>query len=188
MRKSRRSRSRRRGFRCEGNARAICRRNWSCRSTRSSPAIAADERPAARRALPRIGKAEGWRANRLSSREDFVALIDGSERMLEIGPFSKPLRSGDGVRYADFLDQPGLQQRARDIGFNPDTVPFIHYVLSLVGDQQEIAAAPVPDQMLHAGVVHDQVGLVNGRPPPAATSTCIAGTSRRTLSRRTWRC
>ena len=76
------------------------------------------------------GKSEGRKANRLSNRNDFVSLIDPASQVLEIGPFDCPQLTGPNVFYADILGQDDMKQRARMTNRNPETVPFINYVLS----------------------------------------------------------
>jgi len=78
-----------------------------------------------------FGRAEGRVANRLRTRTDFVEQIAPGTAVLEIGPFANPVMVRPEVRYCDVLDQAALRERARGIGpdYDPDKVPFIHYVL-----------------------------------------------------------
>ncbi len=103
------------------------------------------------------GRREGRRANGLLDRGDFASLITPDMRALEIGPFSNPVLNGPRVSYCDILDQAGLQERATRIGYNPDSVPHIDYVLG-AGLLDEIPA--VFDAVLSSHSIEHQPDLV----------------------------
>jgi hypothetical protein len=79
------------------------------------------------------GIREGRIASSAATREKFLSLIPVSEPVLEIGPFCSPCLIGDGVRYFDVLDKPGLIARAKAIGLDYTRVPDIDFV-SPTGD------------------------------------------------------
>jgi predicted SAM-dependent methyltransferase len=62
------------------------------------------------------GRGEGRRANVITDRFQFVAVMPSKGPVLEIGPFCNPSVLGPRVRYFDVLDQQGLISRARRIG------------------------------------------------------------------------
>jgi len=80
-----------------------------------------------------FGEAEGRRANRLASRDDFLGLIPADSETLEIGPFFRPLLTGSHVRFFDVMSQADLIARAREIGEEQTNIPMIHFV-SPIGD------------------------------------------------------
>lgn len=82
-----------------------------------------------------FGRKEGRTANRVRTRKEFVEQIAPGSAVLEIGPFANPMLTRAEVRYCDVLDQAAMRERARAIGpeFDPDKVPFIHYVLGATG-------------------------------------------------------
>ena len=63
-----------------------------------------------------------------TTRADFLAGIDTSGSVLEIGPFDCPVFEGDNVSYFDVLDQHNLRLRAIAHGRSPDRCPQIDYV------------------------------------------------------------
>lgn len=81
------------------------------------------------------GKKEGKRANCLMNRLDFINLIPKDKVILELGPFFRPLMSGENVFYFDILDKEALTQRAQSLGFSDEAMncPDIHF-LSATGD------------------------------------------------------
>jgi SAM-dependent methyltransferase len=81
----------------------------------------------------RYGIQEGRMASPAATRENFLALVSSTGRVLEIGPFCAPCLVGDYVRYFDVLDKAGLITRAKSIGIDHSRVPNIDYISS-VGD------------------------------------------------------
>ena len=79
------------------------------------------------------GRYEGRMASVANTREGFVASIPRNGACLELGPFCNPLLRGDTVKYFDVLDQPGLKQRAGQLGLDGSNCPYIDYV-SPTGD------------------------------------------------------
>lgn len=69
------------------------------------------------------GIKEGRQGGRIADRNQFVALIGENARVLEIGPFNRPVKTGANVRYFDVLDRDGLIQRAQKIGFETSGIP-----------------------------------------------------------------
>jgi SAM-dependent methyltransferase len=71
------------------------------------------------------GLREGRVASVAAEREGFLATVLGAEtgRMLEIGPFCRPLIKGPNVRYLDVMDADALRQRATEIGLDPSDCP-----------------------------------------------------------------
>ena len=80
-----------------------------------------------------FGEAEGRIANRLSSREDFVALVPPDAAVLEIGPYYSPLLRGPNVAYFDVLSRDEMLRRAELEGFDGGAAPEIDFV-SATGD------------------------------------------------------
>jgi hypothetical protein len=85
------------------------------------------------------GIAEGRAGNRLTNRDDFIALcIDNHKKILEIGPYASPLfkkNSASRIQeitydYADYLDQDSLIDRAKFENLPYKNIPHIKYVLS----------------------------------------------------------
>jgi SAM-dependent methyltransferase len=74
------------------------------------------------------GISEGRSGNSLSNRSDFTNLISNSGSVLEIGPFNAPLKKGPNVKYFDVLDRNALIARAKQIGYDPATIPEIDFV------------------------------------------------------------
>ena len=73
------------------------------------------------------GRAEGRQASAAAVRGGFIAQFGNIRPLLEIGPFDRPMVTGEGVSYFDVLDQAGLVARAAQVGRN-GTVPFIEFV------------------------------------------------------------
>jgi SAM-dependent methyltransferase len=67
------------------------------------------------------------------SRTDILQVFSHVRPVLEIGPFDRPMVTGDGVYYFDVLDQENLIKKAKTNPRRTGTVPFIHYV-SPIGD------------------------------------------------------
>ena len=86
-----------------------------------------------RRHFGGLGQDEGRRANRLATRQDFLALIPHGVSVLEIGPFCHPLLTGLNVSFFDVLPQSDLASRALALGVENPRVPPISYV-SPIGD------------------------------------------------------
>lgn len=63
-----------------------------------------------------------------TTRARFLAEIDASESLLEIGPFDCPQFEGDNVSYFDVLDQNELRLRAVEHGRSPARCPQIDFV------------------------------------------------------------
>lgn len=85
----------------------------------------------------RTGKSEERNASTIATRKAFLALIDSSSRVLEIGPFANPLCHGANVKYFDVLSAESLRERARIHGVDPAKIPNIDYV-SETGDFQVV--------------------------------------------------
>lgn len=67
------------------------------------------------------------------ARAALLALLDDGDRVLEIGPFTKPMKRGPNMRYFDVLDREGLIARAQEKNYKFDDAPEIHFV-SPIGD------------------------------------------------------
>ena len=67
---------------------------------------------------------EGRPGNRIKDRRDFVALIPGTARVLEIGPYFSPLMVGDNVEYFDVLSRKDLIRRAVSQGVENPKSPL----------------------------------------------------------------
>lgn len=68
-----------------------------------------------------------------SLRENFVELVGKNKKILEIGPFFRPIFTGDDVCYFDVLDTNELRERAASAGYPVSSIPNIDFV-SAVGD------------------------------------------------------
>jgi SAM-dependent methyltransferase len=79
------------------------------------------------------GRNEGRIPTPAAHRVGFLATVPKAARILEIGPFTRPVFRGDNVKYFDVLDREGLIARARVHGYPTDHCPHIHYV-SPTGD------------------------------------------------------
>ncbi|MGA8277475.1 MAG: hypothetical protein WB784_04695 [Rhodanobacteraceae bacterium] len=79
------------------------------------------------------GVVEGRVASAITGRTDFIALINRSERILEIGPFANPALRGPQVVYFDVLTTEQLKERAVVHSLDPDNCPAVDYV-SPTGD------------------------------------------------------
>ena len=104
-----------------------------------------------------IGKAAGRNASAIGSREAFVGLIDDSKSLLEIGPFTNPLRRGRNVKYLDVLPTELLRQRAKIHGRNPELCPEIDFV-SATGDLDVVDQQF--DAVLSSHVIEHQPDLI----------------------------
>jgi SAM-dependent methyltransferase len=76
------------------------------------------------------GIAEGRQASSRGSRTGIIEFLQGVTRVLEIGPFDRPMVYGPSVKYADYLSREELKCRAQALERNPDGVPFIHFILA----------------------------------------------------------
>jgi SAM-dependent methyltransferase len=89
------------------------------------------------------GLNEGRVASVAAEREGFIDAVLRAEvgRMLEIGPFCRPLIKGENVRYLDMMDADALRQRATEIGLDPSDCPEqIHYTGELTQIDDSFAA------------------------------------------------
>jgi hypothetical protein len=67
--------------------------------------------------------------SQLTPREVILKSFVAMNRVLEIGPFDRPLLKGHNVVYLEAFDTDFLKQRASQIeGRSPSNVPYIHYV------------------------------------------------------------
>lgn len=81
------------------------------------------------------------------SRNDFLATIPISQKMLEIGPFTNPCLRGENVYYFDVLNREDLIKRTIIENYqiaDCENIPHIHYVsptgdLSIVPDKFDLA-------------------------------------------------
>jgi SAM-dependent methyltransferase len=76
----------------------------------------------------RYGREEGRLANTVSSRREFVKLIQYSQASIEFGPFSSPQLVGPRVSYFDVLDRRQLIERAERHGIDSSNTPNIDFV------------------------------------------------------------
>lgn len=76
----------------------------------------------------RYGQAEGRLGSYHANRKNFIELLAGEERVLEIGPFTNPTIVGDNVKYFDVLNSEQLARRAAAVGYVIKAEPTIHYV------------------------------------------------------------
>lgn len=95
-----------------------------------------------------FGKNEGRIGSSIHSRASFMQALKEltSNSILEIGPFNRPLITGENVKYFEVLNKSQLAIRASEQGLDPLTIPDIHYVdefgdLSSVGDKFTAAAS-----------------------------------------------
>jgi hypothetical protein len=91
-----------------------------------------------------------------SSNED--VMIPAAKKCLEIGPFNRPILTGDNVYFADILSTEDLYARAQEIGLDTSTVPEITWVLkdgTLKGIDQKF------DLVLSSHNVEHQLDLVH---------------------------
>ncbi|MFA5950036.1 MAG: hypothetical protein WC807_07110 [Hyphomicrobium sp.] len=75
-----------------------------------------------------FGRKEGRPASPAALRENFLELVKQQPSVLEIGPFCNPCVRGPNVRYFDVLDEGGLNNRAREIGYPHTQAPHIDFV------------------------------------------------------------
>ena len=93
----------------------------------------------------KYGKKENRISTSISSKRDFLRLLQGKKNLLEIGVFDNPtldfIADSDEsviVHYADFLSRDELIARANDVGRNPQNVPEIQWILSDGYDQIDV--------------------------------------------------
>ena len=91
------------------------------------------------------GKKENRVSTSISSKRDFLSLLQGKKNLLEIGVFDNPTldfiadsEESVVIHYADFLSRDELITRASDVGRNPQNVPEIKWILSDGYDQIDI--------------------------------------------------
>ncbi len=93
-----------------------------------------------------FGIDEGRQASRGALKPGLLSLIEPSDRVLEIGPFTNPAVTGSHVRYFDVMDREGLAERARAIGYPLDRAVPIDFVsptadLSVVDRQFDVVVS-----------------------------------------------
>jgi len=79
------------------------------------------------------GRAEGRATSSAAHRQNFIGAIPNDLRVLEIGPFSRPMLRGENISYADIMTKEQICEETIRRGENPDTVPDIHYANGLAG-------------------------------------------------------
>jgi len=95
-----------------------------------NPDLALQNDEAARAHYEAEGRSAGRIASPMAVREGLLAFLKSrSGRVLEIGPFCRPLLTGSNVDYLDVLDVPQLRERAKRIGLDPagcpETIRFV---------------------------------------------------------------
>lgn len=70
---------------------------------------------------------EGRNSSNICTRENFIPLFEKKLNLLEIGPFTSPSFTGEGVKYFDVLSQQELIKRANKLNLQADSVPYIDY-------------------------------------------------------------
>ena len=96
------------------------------------PDLAGFDDDAVRAHFHAFGRDEGRAASDAAFREVFTGLIDGDQRLLEIGPFCQPVFAGPNVRYLDILDAEALRRRGEAIGIDVSRCPeTVHYTQGL---------------------------------------------------------
>ena len=106
---------------------------------RQYPRLALYSDAGLRRHYEEHGRAEGRQASPAALREGFVAQFEKVRPLLEIGPFDRPMVTGEGVSYFDVLDQEGLIERAGRLGRNG--IDFVSPTGDLSIVDQSFAAA-----------------------------------------------
>lgn len=74
------------------------------------------------------GRSEGRVSSLVVTREDFLRLIPPNTDILEIGPFDSPCVTGERVDYLDLMSRVELEDRARELQRNPESVPEIRWI------------------------------------------------------------
>ncbi len=94
----------------------------------------------------------------LALRENITkAATSTNERLLEIGPFFRPVVAGPKVQYFDVLDQEELKARAIQHGYDPAQVPAIDHV-SPTGDLS--CVTETYDAVISAHCIEHQPDLI----------------------------
>ncbi|RCW80162.1 class I SAM-dependent methyltransferase [Phyllobacterium bourgognense] len=62
------------------------------------------------------------------TRQSFATIPQLERSVLEIGPFNNPCVRGENVSYFDVMTTDELRERAKRVGYDPDTIPTINYV------------------------------------------------------------
>jgi len=106
----------------------------------------------------RHGEAEGRIASSFATREGFFSILQPSDDILEIGPFTNPLVCGPRVRYFDVMDKPALIARALEHKRSIELARDIDYV-SPSGDLSIITDARF-DVVLSSHCIEHQPDLV----------------------------
>jgi len=78
------------------------------------------------------GRNEGRQANQISNRKAFIECIPSGSKILEIGPFHRPITSGANIDYADYLSREALIKRAEQLNVPQESyknIPEIKFVL-----------------------------------------------------------
>ncbi|MGA9422663.1 MAG: methyltransferase domain-containing protein [Rhodanobacteraceae bacterium] len=75
-----------------------------------------------------FGVMEGRSGSSITNRASFVALLDSTASILEIGPLASPAAIGPNVRYFDVLPTSALKEKAKLHGLDPDSCPSIDFV------------------------------------------------------------
>ena len=76
----------------------------------------------------RFGYSEGRCPSPLAQREGLLDLVEASDEVLEIGPFTVPCIRGPMVKYFDIMDRKGLVDRAMKLGYPTSNAPEIDFV------------------------------------------------------------
>lgn len=76
----------------------------------------------------RFGCDEGRCPSPMAHRQGLIDLIETTDDVLEIGPFTAPCVRGPKVKYFDILDRNELIERATKIGYPYDNAPEVHFV------------------------------------------------------------
>lgn len=80
------------------------------------------------------------------NRKQLLSLVDESDSILEIGPFTRPVIRGSNVKYFDVLCREDLVRRAKAIKYPSDNVPEIDFTssdgdLSVVTDSFDLCVS-----------------------------------------------
>jgi hypothetical protein len=73
------------------------------------------------------GRREGRIASSVALKSSLLEQLNSHRPILEIGPFNRPLVTGDDVYYFDIMNQADLEERAVKTG-RQGQAPFIHFV------------------------------------------------------------
>jgi SAM-dependent methyltransferase len=105
----------------------------------------------------RFGRNEGRVCSRVRDRNSFITVLPGDLRVLEIGPFTKPIVSSSQTDYFDVLSTEDLCKRAEQLGLDPGGVPEIRWVSPL--GSLEIVTETY-DVVISSHAIEHQVDLV----------------------------